>query len=302
MNNYLEISDEVRNALDNGKPVVALETTIVSHGMPYPTNLEVAHKCEQIIREAGATPATLAIINGVIKVGLTDEELMYLATSKEIAKVSRRDMTYILSTKQSGATTVSATMMIAKMVGINVFATGGIGGVHRGASETWDISADLEELAETEVIVVCAGAKAILDLPKTLEYLETKGVPVIGYGTNHLPAFYTSDSGLEVPIRVDDARSVAEMFKTKQNLQLRGGMLVVNPISKEDELDASVVNKAIDIALKEAEQLKITGKKVTPFLLKRVTELTEGKSLKANQSLVYNNCLVASKIAIALKK
>lgn len=301
MNNYL-INNEVKDALKKGLPVVALESTIISHGMPYPTNLEVAKKCEQIVRSHGAVPATIAIINGVIRVGLTDEDLMYLATSKEVAKVSRRDMTYILSTKQSGATTVSATMMIAKMAGINVFATGGIGGVHRGASETWDISADLEELAETEVIVVCAGAKAILDLPKTLEYLETKGVPVIGYKTNHLPAFYTADSGLEVPIRVDDATTIAQMFKTKQDLQLRGGMLVVNPIQRSDELDASIVNKAIDQALFEAEQEKITGKKVTPFLLKRVTELTEGKSLKANQSLVYHNCEVASLIATALKK
>ena len=302
MNNYLIYNNEVKDALQKGLPVVALESTIISHGMPYPTNLEVAKKCEQIVRSHGAVPASIAIINGVIRVGLTDDDLMYLATSKEIAKVSRRDMTYILSTKQSGATTVSATMMIAKMAGINVFATGGIGGVHRGASETWDISADLEELAETEVIVVCAGAKAILDLPKTLEYLETKGVPVIGYQTNHLPAFYTADSGLEVPIRADDASTIAHMFKVKQELQLRGGILVVNPIQRSDELDASIVNKAIDQALFEAEQEKITGKKVTPFLLKRVTEFTEGKSLKANQSLVYHNCEVASLIATALKK
>lgn len=302
MNKYLCISKEIKQALEQKRAVVALESTIISHGMPYPTNLEVAKKCEQIVRDAGAVPASIAIINGIIKVGLTDEDLMYLATSKEIAKVSRRDLAYVISKKQSGATTVSATMMIAKMAGINVFATGGIGGVHRGASETWDISADLEELAETEVIVVCAGAKAILDLPKTLEYLETKGVPVIGYQTNHLPAFYTADSGLEVPIRADDASTIAHMFKVKQELQLRGGMLVVNPIDKADELASSFVNKAIDQALFEAEQQKITGKKVTPFLLKRVTELTEGKSLKANQSLVYHNCEVASLIATALKK
>ena len=302
MNKYLCISKEVKQALEQKRAVVALESTIISHGMPYPTNLEVAKKCEQIVRDAGAVPASIAIINGIIKVGLTDEDLMYLATSKEIAKVSRRDLAYVISKKQSGATTVSATMMIAKMAGIKVFATGGIGGVHRGASETWDISADLEELAETEVIVVCAGAKAILDLPKTLEYLETKGVPVIGFKTNHLPAFYTADSGLEVPIRADDASAIAHMFKVKQELQLRGGMLVVNPIDKADELAASFVNKAIDQALFEAEQEKITGKKVTPFLLKRVTELTEGKSLKANQSLVYHNCEVASLIATALKK
>lgn len=302
MNKYLCISKEVKQALEQKRAVVALESTIISHGMPYPTNLEVAKKCEQIVRDAGAVPASIAIINGIIKVGLTDEDLMYLATSKEIAKVSRRDLAYVISKKQSGATTVSATMMIAKMAGIKVFATGGIGGVHRGASETWDISADLEELAETEVIVVCAGAKAILDLPKTLEYLETKGVPVIGYKTNHLPAFYTADSGLEVPIRADDASTIAHMFKVKQELQLRGGMLVVNPIDKADELAASFVNKAIDQALIEAEQQKITGKKVTPFLLKRVTELTEGKSLEANQSLVYHNCEVASLIATALKK
>ena len=302
MNNYLEISAEVKKALSLGKPVVALETTIVSHGMPYPTNLEVAHHCEQIIRDHGATPATIAIINGIIKVGLNDEELMYLATSKQIEKVSRRDLAYIVANQKSGATTVSATMLIAKMAGISVFATGGIGGVHRGVSETWDISADLEELAMTDVVVVCAGAKAILDLSKTLEYLETKGVPVIGFKTKHLPAFYTSDSGYPVPISLDSAEEVAQMFIASRNLGFKCGMLVTNPIDKKDELSVEVMNEAIEQALKEANEANITGKRVTPFLLQRVVELTGGESLQANQSLVYHNCEVASEIAVELAK
>lgn len=298
----IKYSKEVETALKNNQPVVALESTIISHGMPYPTNMEVAKKCEQTVRENGAVPATIAIINGEIIVGVDEEQLLYLATSKEIQKVSRRDLPYIVTNKMSGATTVAATMIIANLAGIKVFATGGIGGVHRGVSETWDISADLEELATTSVCVVCAGAKAILDLPKTMEYLETKGVPVIGYQTNTLPAFFTRSSDVSVPIRLDTPKEIASMIDTKWDLGLNGGVLVTNPIPEEYSLNEEVMNKAIDEALNKMNELNITGKKVTPFLLQEINEITSGSSLESNKHLVFNNCALAAKIAKELVK
>lgn len=298
----IKFSKEVEEALKNNQPVVALESTIISHGMPYPTNLEVARCCEQIVRDNGATPATICIINGDLCVGIDDEQLEYLATSKDIVKTSRRDLAYICSNKLSGATTVATTMIIAHLAGIKVFATGGIGGVHRGVSETWDISSDLEELAKTNVCVVCAGAKAILDLPKTLEYLETKGVPVIGYQTNTLPAFFTRSSDCEVPLRCDTPQEIASMLKIKWDLHLDGGALVTNPIPEEYSLDEVVMNNAIDEAIVEMNKLNITGKKVTPYLLAKINELTKGQSLESNKHLVYNNCMLAAQIAKELYK
>lgn len=295
-------SKEVKNALLNNLPVVALESTIISHGMPYPTNLEVARKCEEIVRENGAIPATIAIINGDLVVGVDENQLEYLATSKDILKVSRRDMAYVVANKLSGATTVAATMMIAKLAGIDVFATGGIGGVHRGVEETWDISADLEELAITDVCVVCAGAKAILDLPKTLEYLETKGVLVVGYNTNDLPAFFTRNSGIEVPIRIDTPLEIARVIKAKKDLKINNGILITNPIEEKYSFDKDEMDNAIQTALIEMNNLKITGKQVTPYLLSKINEITKGQSLEANKHLVYNNCKLAALISKELKQ
>ena len=295
-------SKEVKNALLNNLPVVALESTIISHGMPYPTNLEVARKCEEIVRENGAIPATIAIINGDLVVGVDENQLEYLATSKDILKVSRRDMAYVVANKLSGATTVAATMMIAKLAGIDVFATGGIGGVHRGVEETWDISADLEELAITDVCVVCAGAKAILDLPKTLEYLETKGVLVVGYNTNDLPAFFTRNSGIEVPIRIDTPLEIARVIKAKKDLKINNGILITNLIEEKYSFDKDEVDNAIQTALIEMNNLKITGKQVTPYLLSKINEITKGQSLEANKHLVYNNCKLAALISKELKR
>ena len=295
-------SQEVKIAIENNLPIVALESTIISHGMPYPTNLEVAKNCEQIVRNNGAIPATIAIINGDIIVGVTDEQLEYLATSKEILKVSRRDMAYVIANKLSGATTVAATMMISKLAGIDVFATGGIGGVHRGVEDTWDISADLEELAITDVCVVCAGAKAILDLPKTLEYLETKGVLVVGYQTNDLPAFFTRTSGIEVPVRIDTPLEIAKVLKTKKELKINNGMLVTNPIDEKYSFDKIKMDEAILKALKEMNDLKIKGKEVTPYLLSKINHITKGESLESNKHLVYNNCKLAAMIAKELKR
>lgn len=295
-------SKEVKNALLNNLPVVALESTIISHGMPYPTNLEVARKCEEIVRENGAIPATIAIINGDLVVGVDEKQLEYLATSKDILKVSRRDMAYVVANKLSGATTVAATMMIAKLAGIDVFATGGIGGVHRGVEETWDISADLEELAITDVCVVCAGAKAILDLPKTLEYLETKGVLVVGYNTNDLPAFFTRNSGIEVPIRIDTPLEIARVIKAKKDLKINNGILITNPIEEKYSFDKVKMDNAIQTALIEMNNLKITGKQVTPYLLSKINEITKGQSLEANKHLVYNNCKLAALISKELKQ
>ncbi len=298
MNKYLKISDEVKKALENNQPVVALESTIISHGMPYPKNYETALSCEQIIKDSGAVPATIAIIKGVLCVGLTKEEIKYIAQEgKNVVKVSRRDIPVIISKKLDGATTVAATMYIASLAGVKVFATGGIGGVHRGAEISMDISADLDELQSTSVAVVCAGAKAILDLEKTLEYLETKGVPVIGYKTKSLPAFYTRTSPYEVNYQMNSPLEIASMLKAKWDLGLNGGVLITNPIPKEYSLDESIMNEAIDQALKLMDDAHIKGKDQTPFLLKTIVELTGGTSLEANIKLVFNNCKLAAEIA-----
>lgn len=295
---YISISDEVAKALQEGKSIVALESTIISHGMPYPDNAKTAYMCQATIRESGVTPATIAIINGVIKVGLTDEEIDFLAKeARKVCKVSRRDIAYVVSHKLNGATTVASTMIIADMVGIRIFATGGIGGVHKEANITFDISADLEELAKTNVAVVCAGPKAILDLAKTLEYLETKGVDVIGYKTDKLPAFYSSTSKYKVAHRYDDASSIASMLKTKWELGLDGGVLITNPVPEKYEIKEEIINKAIDEALAEAKIKNITGQEVTPFLLAKIGEITKGESLETNIKLVLNNCRLASSIA-----
>jgi len=303
MNKYLDISPEVQQALADGKPVVALESTIISHGMPYPKNVETAMLVEKTIRENGAIPATIAIIGGRLKAGLSPEEIEYLGKSgRKVAKVSRRDMAAIVARGADGATTVTTTMIIAHMAGIKVFATGGIGGVHRGAETTMDISADLEELAGTPVMVVCAGAKSILDLGLTLEYLETKGVPVIGYGTDELPAFYTRSSGFGVDYRVDTPAQLAAMFKAQQELGMKGGMLVTNPIPEQYAMDKAVIDAAIEQAVAESKEQGIHGKETTPFLLARVVELTGGDSLESNIQLVLNNAIVASKTAAELCK
>ena len=300
MNNYIKISKEVQNALDNNLPIVALESTIISHGMPYPKNLHTALECEQIVRDNGCVPATIAIIKGKLCVGLEKEDLEYLAyTGLKVTKVSRRDIPVIVAKEADGATTVSATMYIASLVGIKIFATGGIGGVHRGAEVSMDISADLDEFAKTNVTVVCAGAKAILDLPKTLEYLETKGVPVIGYQTKTLPAFYTRKSNYSVDYQMDTPEEIAKMMKTKWDLGLNGGVLVTNPIPEEYSLDEDVMNKAIDEAIESANNLGISGKEITPYLLDKIQKLTSGTSLESNIKLVHNNCKLASLICKA---
>ncbi len=303
MNKYLDISPEVAEALNNGKPVVALESTIISHGMPYPRNVKTALLVEQTIRENGAVPATIAIIGGRLKAGLSEAEIEYLGKSgRNVAKASRRDLAALIARKADGATTVTTTMMIAHMAGIGIFATGGIGGVHRGAETTMDISADLEELGNTPVMVICAGAKSILDLGLTLEYLETKGVPVIGYGTNELPAFYTRHSGFGVDYRADSPAELAAMFNAQRELGLKGGMLVTNPIPEEYSMDKAVIDAAIEQALKEAEEAGIKGKETTPFLLAKVVELTGGDSLDSNIQLVLNNARLAAKTAAELAK
>lgn len=303
MNQYLDISPEVQQALAEGRPVVALESTIISHGMPYPKNVETAMLVEQTIRDNGAVPATIAILGGCLKAGLSAEEIEYLGKSgRAVAKVSRRDLPMIVARGADGATTVTTTMIIAHMAGISVFATGGIGGVHRGAETTMDISADLEELAQTPVMVVCAGAKAILDLGLTLEYLETKGVPVIGYGTDELPAFYTRESGLGVDARADAPEELAAMFTAQRGMGLKTGMLVANPIPAEYAMDKATIDAAIDQAMRELREQGVHGKETTPFLLARVVELTGGDSLESNIQLVLNNARLASKTAAALCK
>lgn len=294
---YLNVHPEVKKALAEGLPVVALESTIISHGMPYPKNIEMAKTVSKIIRENGAIPATIAIIDGVLKVGLTTEEIEFLGTSKDIVKASRRDLPFIISKKLNGATTVATTMILANLAGVKVFATGGIGGVHRGAQETFDISADLQELANTNVAVICAGAKSILDIGLTLEYLETNGVPVVGFETEEFPAFYTRKSGFGVDYKVESSLEVASALKAKWDLNLKGGMVIGNPIPKEFEMDYDTINNAIESALKEAEEKNIAGKNVTPFLLDRVKTITDGKSLDTNIELVYNNAKVAAQIA-----
>lgn len=300
LNKYLDINPEVAEALANGKPVVALESTIISHGMPYPQNVETALTVQNIIRENGAVPATIGIIGGRLKAGMTNEEIEYFGKKgSQIAKASRRDLAVLCARKEDGATTVATTMIIAHMAGIKIFATGGIGGVHRGAEVTMDISADLEELAQTPVMVICAGAKSILDLGLTLEYLETHGVPVLGYGTKELPAFFTRKSGFSVDYRMDTPEELAVAFKTQADMGLKGGMLVANPIPEEYSMDENVINKAIADAVEEAKTLGITGKETTPFLLAKIKEITGGSSLESNIQLVFNNVRLASKIAKA---
>ena len=303
MNKYLDVNPEVAAAIAAGKPVVALESTIISHGMPYPQNVETALNVERIIRENGAVPATIAIIGGRLKAGLTPEEIEYFGKKGQaIAKASRRDLTVLCARGEDGATPVTTTMIIAHMAGIKIFATGGIGGVHRGAETTMDISADLEELAQTPVMVVCAGAKSILDLGLTLEYLETKGVPVIGYGTNELPAFYTRQSGFGVDYRIDIPEELAAAFKASQDLGLKGGMLVTHPIPEEYAMPPETINAAIDQAIAECNAKGIHGKATTPFLLARVAELTGGDSLASNIRLVCNNAKIAAQTAVAYCK
>ena len=298
MNRFLDINAEVAAALQEGKPVVALESTIISHGMPYPQNVQTALAVEQLVRDNGAVPATIAIIGGRLKAGLTPEEIEYFGKKGQaITKASRRDLAVLCARGEDGATTVATTMMIAHMAGISVFATGGIGGVHRGAETTMDISADLEELGRTPMMVVCAGAKSILDLGLTLEYLETKGVPVIGYGTEELPAFYTRQSGFSVDYRLDTPAELAEAFRAQQELGI-GGMLVTNPIAEEYSMDKAVIDAAIETALAECEEQGIHGKHTTPFLLARVAELTGGSSLFSNIQLVKNNAILAAKTAV----
>lgn len=298
LKDYLVVSPEVAEAVAHNKPVVALESTIISHGMPYPQNVETALKVENIIREHGAVPATIAIIGGKLRAGLSADEIDYLGKKgREVAKVSRRDLPVIVERKADGATTVTTTMIVAHMAGIKIFATGGIGGVHRGAQQTFDISADLEELAHTPVMVICAGAKSILDLGLTLEYLETHGVPVLGYQTSELPAFYTRHSGFGVDYQVDTPAELAGIFHTKEELGLEGGVLVGNPIPEEYSMDKEVIDAAIDKAIAEAEKAGIRGKESTPFLLAKVAELTGGDSLESNIRLVFNNVALGAEVA-----
>lgn len=299
--NYLEIKPEVKEALEQGKAVVALESTIIAHGMPYPKNVETALAVEEVIRKNGAVPATIAIIGGVIKVGLTPEEIEYLGTAKGVLKVSRRDFPVVMAKKMDGATTVAGTMMAASMAGIKVFVTGGIGGVHRGAGETHDISADLEELKQTNVTVVCAGVKSILDIAGTLEYLETKGVPVVTCGGDYFPAFYSRSSGIHAELREDDPKVIANMIRAKDELGLGGGMLVACPVPEEDEIPFEKMDGVIKEALKECEEQGIKGKRITPFLLSKVKDLTEGASLEANIKLVLHNAEIGAEIACGLE-
>ena len=299
---WLEYSEEVLEAKKANKPIVALESTIISHGMPYPQNVQTAKEVEEVIRKNGAVPATIAILNGKIKIGLSDEELEFLAQSRDVEKASRRDLPYLIAKKKNGATTVAATMICAELAGIEVFVTGGIGGVHREAETTMDISADLQELSMTNVAVICAGAKSILDIGLTLEYLETYGVPVVGFETDVLPAFYTRTSLYNVNYRVDNAEEAAEMIRTKWELGLKGGVVIANPIPEKDALEEAFITGVIETALKEASENNISGKKVTPFLLGKVKELTDGRSLTANIALVKHNAEVGSKIAVSLSK
>ncbi len=302
MKNFV-ISDEVKQALAENKGVVALESTIISHGMPYPQNVETALRVEEEIRKCGAVPATIAVVNGVIKVGLTKDEIEYIGKEgPKAVKCSRRDLPYVVAKKLNGALTVAATMICAEAAGIRVFATGGIGGVHRGAEKTMDISADLEELGKTDVAVVCAGCKSILDIGLTLEYLETKGVAVIGYQTDIMPAFYTRKSAYKVPFKMDSANEVASFLKAKKELKLTGGCVVANPVPEEYSMDENVINKAIDEALAKADELKIKGKEITPFLLAEIKDITGGDSLEANIELVLNNARLAAEIAKELVK
>lgn len=297
-NNFLEINPIVKEALDSNKPVVALESTIISHGMPYPKNMETALHVEEIIKNAGCVPATIGIINGKLKIGLTKDEIQILAKEGlKVTKVSRRDIPYVVSNKLNGATTVAGTMIASSLAGIKIFATGGIGGVHRGAETTMDISADLEELSRTNVAVICAGAKSILDLRLTLEYLETKGVPVLGYKTKELPAFFTSKSGLNLDYKMESAKQIADLLNTKWNLGINGGVVIANPIPHEFEMDPKLIEDVIEKAIEKANSLGIKGKDTTPFLLDEIQKVTSGNSLEANIHLVYNNVKLACEIA-----
>lgn len=301
--NIISISPKVQEAIENNKPVVALESTIISHGMPYPKNVDTAINVENIVEANGAVPATIAIINGVPTVGISHEQINYLGKKGlKVAKASRRDIPVLMTKQEDGATTVAATMLIANLAGIKVFATGGIGGVHRGAEKSMDISADLEELAHTNVAVICAGAKSILDLGLTMEYLETKGVPVIGYKTDTLPAFYTRSSNFKVNYRMDTPLEIAKTILTKDRIGISGATLIANPIESQYAMDESIINKAIDDACREAERLSISGKEITPFLLDKVQKLTDGKSLESNIQLVYNNVKLGAQIASELCK
>lgn len=302
LNKYLSYSKEVSEALKANQPIVALESTIISHGMPYPQNVEMAKHTESIIREHGAVPATIAIIDGKIKIGLEEDELEMLGKNPNALKVSRRDFAYVVASKQVGATTVATTMMAAEMAGIKFFVTGGIGGVHRGYEEDMDVSADLEELAHTNVNVICAGAKSILDLPRTLEYLETHGVTVVGYQTDELPAFFTRESGHKLNLRLDTVEEIASVIKTKDELQIPSGVLITNPIPEEHQLDKDYINGVIEQATLDAKNQNISGKDVTPFMLAAIVEKTGGKSLEANIQLVYNNAKVGAQLAVAHSK
>jgi pseudouridine-5'-phosphate glycosidase len=300
MNSYIDISPKVLKAMAEQKPIVALESTIISHGMPYPQNVEMALSVEKIIEQQGAVPATIAIINGRIKVGLTPDEITKLAQMTDVIKASKRDLAYIISQKKHGATTVSATILVCSMVGVKVFATGGIGGVHRDAQQTFDISRDLEELANENVAVICAGAKSILDLGLTLEYLETKGVEVIGYKTRELPAFYTKTSGFNVDYQLDTPEEIATLIHTKWSLGLKGGIVIANPIPDAYSLDPDLISKEIELALKSAKKENIRGKEITPYLLSKIKSLTDGVSLESNIKLVFNNAKLAAMIAYSL--
>jgi len=297
---FLDIAPEVRSTLDQGGAVVALESTIITHGMPHPQNVATAREVEAVVRKNGAVPATIAIIEGRIKIGLSDAELEWLGTAKGVMKLSRADLPYAVAAKRHGATTVAATMICAHLAGVRVFATGGIGGVHRGVESTMDISADLDELSQTPVAVVCAGAKAILDLPRTLEYLETRGVPVVGYGTDEFPAFWSRTSGLAVPIRLDDPATIAELIRTKEALGLGGGILVANPVPSPAEIPIEEMKGFIEAAVTEAARRGVTGKAVTPFLLSFLFESTAGRSLATNIALVKNNAELAARMASSL--
>ncbi|PIC78350.1 pseudouridine-5-phosphate glycosidase [Sporosarcina sp. P19] len=299
MRRYVSYSEEVKEAMKYGKPLVALESTIITYGMPYPENVKAAREVQQIVRDHGAVPATIAIMDGKIKIGLTDDELERFGDSKGVIKASRRDISYLIATKKPGATTVAASMFFADLARIRVFTTGAIGGVHRGVEQTMDISADLEEFARTSVAVVCSGAKSILDLGKTLEYLETKGVPVLGYQTDIFPAFYTRNSAHHVDYRVDEIDMMAEMLRVKWNLGLEGSAIIANPIPEEYAMDQEYMDGLVSDALKEAEKMGISGKNLTPHMLKRVQEMTGGKSLKANIALVKSNAELAAKLAVS---
>ena len=299
---FFSVSDEVREALAACAPVVALESTIIAHGMPYPQNVDTAILLEDTIRQQGAVPATVAVIDGVLTVGLSSEQLNRLATQADVLKLSRRDLAWAIARKRTGATTVAATMIAAAKAGIELFATGGIGGVHRGAELSWDVSADLTELARTSVNVVCAGPKAILDLPATLEYLETLGVPVVGFQTNELPAFYSRQSGLKLDLRADTPEELAAFIKVRQQLSVDGGVLIVQPVAEVHEIPFATIAQTIDAALEEAHRANVTGKAVTPWLLDRIRSLTSGQSLATNIRLVENNARLAAQVAVELSR